>query len=99
MSRYSGSGDRAGGRNGVPVRLSEQAWPVSVSHVRLGPNVYRVVRPARALKHAMLYEERSGAQFSVDKPAAVALALAWGLAARSPHSLVFLPVRAARPPG
>lgn len=83
----------------MPVRLSEQAWPVLVSHVRPGPNEYRVVRPARALKHAMLYGGRLGAQFSVDKPAAVAFALVWGLAARSPHSLIHLPIRAARPPG
>ncbi|GAA3805871.1 hypothetical protein GCM10022226_27480 [Sphaerisporangium flaviroseum] len=45
----------------------------------------------------MLHEGRLGAQMSVDKRAAVMLAMAWGLAARSPHSLIYLPLRAARP--
>ncbi|GAB3908822.1 hypothetical protein GCM10027612_83650 [Microbispora bryophytorum subsp. camponoti] len=79
------------------VRLSEQTWPTLISKVRLGRDEYRVVRPARALRHAMLYEGRLGAELSVDKRAAVVLATAWGLAARSPHSLVYLPLRTARP--
>lgn len=45
----------------------------------------------------MLHEEQLGAQMSVDKRAAVTLAMAWGLAARSPRSLIYLPLRAARP--
>jgi hypothetical protein len=49
------------------------------------------------MEHAMLHEGRLGAQMSVDKRAAVILAMAWGLAARSPHSLIYLPLRAARP--
>ncbi|TQS26417.1 hypothetical protein [Microbispora sp. KK1-11] len=81
------------------MRLSEQTWPTLISKVRLGRDEYRVVRPARAVQHAMLYEDRLGAQFSVDKRAAVVLAMAWGLAARSPHSLIYLPLRTARPAG
>ena len=80
------------------VRLSEQTWPALISNVRLGRDEYRVVRPARAVEHAMLYEGRLGAQLSVDKRASVVLAMAWGLAARSPHSLIYLPLRTA-PPG
>lgn len=79
------------------VRLSEQTWPTLITKIRLGRDEYRVVRPARAVKHAMLYEGRLGAELSVDKRAAVVLAMAWGLAARSPHSLIYLPLRTARP--
>ncbi|MGI5292044.1 hypothetical protein ACQEVF_53280 [Nonomuraea polychroma] len=43
-----------------------------------------MIRPARNVEHAMLREGRLGAQMSVDKRAAVMLAMAWGLAARSP---------------
>ncbi|OPG14252.1 hypothetical protein [Microbispora sp. GKU 823] len=79
------------------MRLSEQTWSTLISKVRLGRDEYRVVRPARAVKHAMLYEGQLGAELSVDKRAAVVLAMAWGLAAGSPHSLIYLPLRAARP--
>ncbi|MBE3015217.1 hypothetical protein IL992_39540 [Microbispora sp. NEAU-D428] len=79
------------------MRLTEQTWSTLISKVRLGRDEYRVVRPARAVKHAMLYEGRLGAELSVDKQAAVVLAMAWGLAARSPHSLIYLPLRTARP--
>ncbi|WP_220505272.1 hypothetical protein [Microbispora sp. H10830] len=49
-----------------------------ISKVRLGRDEYRVVRQARAVKHAMLYEGWLGAELSVDKRAAVVLAMAWG---------------------
>ncbi|WP_066375286.1 hypothetical protein [Herbidospora mongoliensis] len=75
------------------MRLSEQTWPVLVSKVRLGSDEYRVVRPARAVENALLYEGRYGAHFEIGKRAAVVLAMAWGLAARSPHSLIHLPLR------
>ncbi|WP_211590473.1 hypothetical protein [Microbispora sp. H11081] len=68
-----------------------------ISEVRLDRGEYRVVRPAQAVKHAMLYDGRLGTELSVDKQAAIALAMAWGLAARSPHSLIYLPLRTARP--
>jgi hypothetical protein len=57
-----------------------------------------VVRPGQAIGFAGLYEGRLGAQFCLDKHTAVTLALAWGLAARSPHSIIYLPLRAARVP-
>jgi hypothetical protein len=64
-----------------------------VNEVRLGPNTYRVFHPARPIAHGALYETRLGAEMSVDKAATIDLALAWWLAARSPHSLVYLPLR------
>lgn len=79
----------------VVTRLAEQSWPVLVSAVRLGSRSYRVVRPARPPAFAGLREGRLGLQFCVDKHSAAMFALAWGLAARSPHTIVHLPLRAA----
>ncbi|WP_155371587.1 hypothetical protein [Catellatospora vulcania] len=76
------------------TRLAGRAWPVLVSTVRLGDHRYRVVRPARPPVFAALREGRLGAQFCVDKHSAAMFALAWGLAARSPHTIVHLPLRA-----
>ncbi|MBW6433474.1 hypothetical protein KZ829_06920 [Actinoplanes hulinensis] len=73
-------------------------WPVMVSTVQLGGDQYRVVRPARAPKFAGLYEGRLGAQFCLDKATAMLFAQAWGLAARSPHTIVYLPLRHAELP-
>jgi hypothetical protein len=75
------------------VRLAGREWRVLVNAVRLGGDSYRVIRPARPIAHASLYEGRLGAQLSVDKAATVDLAFAWWLAARSPRSLVYLPLR------
>ncbi|MCX4471760.1 hypothetical protein OOK41_15845 [Micromonospora sp. NBC_01655] len=58
----------------------------------------RVVRPARAPRFGGLYEGRLGAQFCLDKRTATMFALAWGFAARSPYTLVHLPMRAAAAP-
>ncbi|MEV4411358.1 hypothetical protein [Catellatospora sp. NPDC049609] len=77
------------------VPLDEREWPVRISVVRLGGHSYRVVRAARPPRFAGLYEGRLGAQFCLDKDSAVTFAMAWGLAARSPYTIVFLPVRAA----
>ncbi|MFG1779673.1 hypothetical protein ACGFIG_24995 [Micromonospora sp. NPDC049048] len=79
-------------------RLGGSSWPVVVSTVRLGPHRYRVVRPAQAPAFASLYEGRLGAQFCLDQETAVMLAQAWGLAARSPHTIVHLPLRRAKLP-
>jgi hypothetical protein len=70
-----------------------QKWQVMVSTVQLGGHQYRVVRPARAPRFAGLYEGRLGAQFCLDKETAMMFALAWGLAARSPRTIVYLPLR------
>jgi hypothetical protein len=75
------------------VRLAGREWRTLVSAVRLGGDSYRVIRPERPITHASLHEGRLGAQLSVDKAATVDLAFAWWLAARSPRSLVYLPLR------
>ncbi|MBP2478524.1 hypothetical protein JOF53_007396 [Crossiella equi] len=75
------------------MRLAGREWRVLVGTVRLGRDSYRVVRPVRPLKHARLCEGYLGAHLSVDEVAAGDLAAAWWLAARSPHSLVYLPLR------
>lgn len=56
---------------------------------------YRVIRPCRVPGFAGLHEGRLGAQFCLDQQMATIFAMAWGLAARSPHSIVYLPLRAA----
>lgn len=78
------------------MKLAGREWRTLVSAVRLGSDSYRVIRPARPIAHASLYEGRLGAQLSVDKAATVDLAVAWWLAARSPRSLVYLPLRSSR---
>ncbi|MEO6089795.1 MAG: hypothetical protein ABIQ18_42475 [Umezawaea sp.] len=75
------------------MRLDGREWRTLVSVVRLDGDSYRVIRPARPIAHASLHEGRLGAQLSVDKAATVDLAFAWWLAARSPRSLVYLPLR------
>ncbi|TDC84675.1 hypothetical protein E1193_04965 [Micromonospora sp. KC606] len=69
-----------------------------VSTVQLGCHQYRVVRPAETPRFAGLCEGRLGAQFCLDKETAVMFAQAWGLAARSPHTIVYLPLRRAKLP-
>lgn len=79
-------------------RLAEHRWPVRISTVRYRNRQYRVVRPAQVPGFAGLYEGRLGAQFCLDKQTATMFAMAWGLVARSPHSIVYLPLRAATMP-
>ncbi|MFI9643128.1 hypothetical protein ACIG87_24260 [Micromonospora sp. NPDC051925] len=79
-------------------RLGGRKWPVVISWVQLGCHRYRVVRPAKAPRFAGLYEGRLGAQFCLDKKTALMFAQAWGLAARSPHTIVYLPLRHAEMP-
>jgi hypothetical protein len=83
---------------GVGRQVDERKWPVLVSTVQFGGHQYRVVRPARAPGFAGLYEGRLGAQFCLDKETAMIFALAWGLAARSPRTIVYLPLRRAEFP-
>jgi hypothetical protein len=75
------------------VRLEGQRWRTLVSTVRLGRAEYRVVRPARPIAHAPLHEGYHGAQLTVDKPAAIEIGMAWAFAARSPRTIVYLPLR------
>lgn len=75
------------------MRLAGRRWRVSVSTARLDGVDYRILRPQRPAGHATLRESRFGAQLSLGKAAAVDFAGAWWLAARSPHTLVHLPLR------
>jgi hypothetical protein len=75
------------------MRLEGREWRTLVSTARMGADSYRVVRAERPPAHASLYEDLFGAQLSVDRAAAVDLAIAWWLAARSPRSLIYLPLR------
>ncbi|MER7605693.1 hypothetical protein [Nocardioides sp. NPDC127503] len=76
------------------MKLDGQRWRMQTSHVRLGNQTYRVVRPARPMQHAPLHTTSwNGAEICLDKPTAVELACAWWLAARSPRTLIHLPLR------
>ncbi|WP_439661062.1 hypothetical protein ACSHWB_05840 [Lentzea sp. HUAS TT2] len=78
------------------MKLEGERWRTLVSTVRLGRDEYRVVRPAKPLKHAPLYDTCDaylGVQVIVDKAAARELAMAWEFAMRSPRTLVYLPLR------
>lgn len=81
------------------MRLAGVRWRASVSTARLDGAGYRVVRPRRPIRDAVLEEYRFGAEFAVGEAAAVDFAAAWWLAARSPHSLVHLPLRTPMPEG
>ncbi|MEV6639038.1 hypothetical protein [Amycolatopsis sp. NPDC051371] len=75
------------------MRLAGVRWRAEVSTARLDGVGYRVVRPRRPIRTAALAEYRYGADLALDKAAAVDLPVAWWLAARSPHSLIHLPLR------
>ena len=76
------------------MRLAGVRWRATVGTARLDGVGYRVVRPLRPLRNAALQEHRFGAELAIGKAEAVDLAVAWWLAARSPHSLIHLPLRA-----
>jgi hypothetical protein len=75
------------------VRLEGREWRTLISTARLGPASYRVIRPERLPAHMVLHDDLAGLQCSVDKSATAELAIAWWLAARSPRSIVWLPLR------
>ncbi|WP_171169042.1 hypothetical protein [Streptomyces sp. I05A-00742] len=68
---------------------------VAVQRVRLGAEEYRVIRPARGLKNAALYAVHNDGQYQlcVDRGDGRQLGTLLMLAARSPRSLVYLPLR------
>ncbi|GAA2783878.1 hypothetical protein RMN57_27585 [Kitasatospora sp. CM 4170] len=65
----------------------------TIHRVRLGRDEYRVVTAAPRDGRAVLYDGDWSLQLYADRPAAEDLAAAWALAARSPRSLVHLPLR------
>lgn len=70
-----------------------------VHEARLGPDRFRVVRPARSLGQALLVDADRWLDFSLDAGSARTVAGLWLLAARSPRSLVHLPLRVNGSPG
>lgn len=81
----------------MSVQLTRTRWRAIVETVRLGPRSYRVVRPADNLSGAHLRETAwYGFDMHVDQPAALDLAMAWGLVIRSPRTLIYLPMNRSR---
>lgn len=72
--------------------------PVVIHQARLGADDFRVVRPARPLTRAVLVDNDRYLNAYLDQEAARTVAGLWALAARSPRSLIHLPLRANRPP-
>jgi hypothetical protein len=66
---------------------------VFVQKVRLAGTEYRVIRPARPLTNGALYKAGSHYEMYVDRTDGRRIGTLWLLAARSPHSLVYLPMR------
>ncbi|MEV0532770.1 hypothetical protein [Kitasatospora sp. NPDC050463] len=66
----------------------------TVHQVRLGRAEYRVVTAVPRAPGVVLHDGPWSLQMVVDRPGAVDLAAAWALAARSPRSLIHLPLRA-----
>ena len=70
--------------------------PVVIHQARLGADEFRVIRPARPLSHAELIDHDRHLDAYLDQDSARRIAGLWTLAARSPRSLIHLPMRANR---
>ncbi|MEU9117892.1 hypothetical protein AB0D04_40760 [Streptomyces sp. NPDC048483] len=70
---------------------------VVVQRVRLHGTDYRVIRPAKPPKHGALYRARAAYDLLVDRPDGRRIGTLLLLAARSPRSLIYLPLRATAP--
>ncbi|MFE7190843.1 hypothetical protein [Kitasatospora sp. NPDC057541] len=68
----------------------------TVHRVRHGGEEYRVVKAGPRSGRAVLYDNGWSLDMYVDRQAAESLAVAWGLAARSRRSLVYVPLKAGR---
>lgn len=66
---------------------------VQVRRARLDGRDWRVIHPAGGTENAALYDDGSWLQLHVDRRAAYRIGVLWLLAARSRHSIVFLPLR------
>ena len=67
---------------------------VAINRVRLGASEYRVIRPAKPLTNGAFYDTGDGYHMYVDRTDGRRIGALWLLAARSPRSLVYLPMRA-----
>ncbi len=68
-------------------------FPVTIHRARLGPQEFRVIRPAHPPEHAVLLDDGWHLNAYVDEAAARLMAGLWKLAAASPRSLIHLPLR------
>ena len=71
---------------------------VMIHQARLGPNTFRVIRPAQPLTCAVLIDHDRHLDAYLDQDSAQRIAGLWMLAARSPRSLIHLPMRANHTP-
>lgn len=71
---------------------------VTIHNAHLGTDEFRVIRPAQPPAHAVLTDHDEHLDVYLDQDAARTIAGLWMLAARSPHSLIHLPIRANHPP-
>lgn len=67
---------------------------IIVQRVRLDAERYRVIRPAKPLRNAALHDHDRHFSMLVDRADGRRVGALWLLAARSPRSLVYLPMRA-----
>ncbi|KQX13375.1 hypothetical protein ASC82_12455 [Streptomyces sp. Root431] len=72
--------------------------PVVVHRARWGADEFRVIRPAQPLTRAVLIDHDRYLNAHLDQEAARSIAVLWMLAARSPRSLIHVPMRANHPP-
>ncbi|MGW4645456.1 hypothetical protein [Kitasatospora sp. NPDC004289] len=72
--------------------------PIVVHRARSGADEFRVIRPALPLTRAVLVDHDRYLNAYLDQDAARSIAGLWMLAARSPRSLIHLPLRANHPP-
>lgn len=71
---------------------------ITIHQARLGPEEFKVIRPARPLVHSVLVDRDRYLDAYLDQDAAWRIGGLWTLAASSPRSLVHLPMRANRGP-
>ncbi|MDX3227631.1 hypothetical protein [Streptomyces sp. ME19-01-6] len=79
----------------APLTRDSLRVKIVVQRVRLAGTEYRVIRPARPLKNGALYNARGHYDMYVDRTDGRRIGTLWLLAARSPRSLVYLPMRTA----
>jgi hypothetical protein len=72
--------------------------PVMIHQARLGSHTFRVIRPAQPLTCAVLIDHDRHLDAYLDQDSAQRIAGLWMLAARSPRSLIHLPMRANHAP-
>ncbi|BAJ26627.1 MULTISPECIES: hypothetical protein [Kitasatospora] len=67
--------------------------PITVHRIRSGAREYRVVRSAPGPGRLVLRDEHHWMTLYADRPGLARLLALWSLAARSPHTLLYLPLR------